>query len=226
MKASMPNNEELQGLKCEPTVGGDVSILLGILYSSIHPVAIHSLPSGLTIYRMQIASHSNKHNCAIGGPHESFEYMAASPQFGSMTVVFASLCQQLQNYKEFGPPNISKALMTNEDLKFAENYKEWGIENLNRESVIKQIENMEEDDDEALHNLITGDTEIFLEGNSIDIDQNATVEEIVEVPITCTCCGIELTNEGVKLMTALPAKSAIDDEEGYQFLKQMMKAQQ
>ena len=225
IKASMPENQELQSLQCEPTVGGDVAILLGILYSSIHPVAIHSLPSGLTIYRMQIASHYSKHNCAIGGPHESFEFMAASPQFGSMSMVFANLCQQLQNYKEFGPPSISKALMTAEDLKFAEKHKDWGMENFDRDMVIREIESAEDDDEGVLHNLTNGSTEILIEEESTEFDENATIREIVEVPITCSCCGIELNDEGVKIVTALPAKSAVDDEEGNQFLKYMMKAQ-
>ena len=140
IKANMPGDQDLNTLQCEPTVGGDVAILHGILYSSIHPLAIHSLPSGLTIYRMQIASHNSKRNCAIGGPHESFAFMAASPQFGSMSVVFANLCQQLQNYKEFGPPSVSLALMTLEDLKFAETHKDWGMENLDKDLVIKEIE--------------------------------------------------------------------------------------
>ena len=76
IKESLKENQELQKLCCQPTVGGDCDILLGILYTSIFPIAVHSLPNGLTIYKLQISSHDSKYNCAIGGPHESFEFMA------------------------------------------------------------------------------------------------------------------------------------------------------
>ena len=42
---------------------------------------------------------------------------------------------------------------------------------------------------------------------------------------SCSYCGSELDDEGVKIITALPAKAAVDDEEGTQILKHTMKAQ-
>ena len=123
IKASLKDNEELQSLKCQPNIGGECDILLGILYNSIFPVPIHSLENGFTIYKLVITPHDKSFNCAIGGPHESFEFMAS--QFGSMTAVFASLCQELETFKKVGPTKISKALMSAEDVEFANKYKEW-----------------------------------------------------------------------------------------------------
>ena len=60
-------------------------------------------------------------NAAIGGPHESFAKMGA--HYGSMSVVFANLSQQIESYRTVGPPSISKALMSEEDHEFAEKFK-------------------------------------------------------------------------------------------------------
>ena len=49
--------------------------------------------------------------------------------YGSMAVVFANLTKQLENFKNFGPPSIQKALMSKEDTDFAHKYKELEMEN-------------------------------------------------------------------------------------------------
>ena len=133
LKADKKENGELQELKCQPEVGGDCDILVGLMYSTIFPVAVHSLTNGLTIYKLKVTPHDERYDSVIGGPHESFQYMAT--QFGSMSIVFANLCQQLGNYQKFGPPKISSSLMTLEDVKFAEKFKEWEIENLEMEDI-------------------------------------------------------------------------------------------
>ena len=75
VKGDQPENPILQKLQCQPTIGGDVDVLMGMLYSSIHPEAIHSLPNGLTIYKMRITPHDSKFDSVIGGPHETFQLM-------------------------------------------------------------------------------------------------------------------------------------------------------
>ena len=90
IKASLKNNQELQNLKCQPVVGGECDALIGILHLSIFPEAVHSLDSGLTIYKLKITPHDKKYNAVIGGPHESFQFMAQ--EFGGMGIVFANLC--------------------------------------------------------------------------------------------------------------------------------------
>ena len=135
IKADKKNNEQLKNLKVEPVIGGDVDLLLGILYNGIFPVAVHSLTSGLTIYELQITSHKKSYNSVIGGPHESFQYLAQ--QAGSMNIVFAQLVQQLETYKQFGAPKLSNSLMSSEDLEFAMKFKEWEIENVTKHSLLE-----------------------------------------------------------------------------------------
>ena len=76
VKASKKNSAELQGLQCDPQAGGDCDVLLGIMYSSIFPEAVHSLVNGLTIYKLKLTPHDKRFNAVIGGPHESFQLMS------------------------------------------------------------------------------------------------------------------------------------------------------
>ena len=68
--------------KVPPVVGGNVDILMGMLYNSIFPEHIHSLENRLTIYRLQVAFNDKSYSAVIGGPHESFQFM--EDQAGSL----------------------------------------------------------------------------------------------------------------------------------------------
>ena len=57
LKSSQPDNHQLQQLKC---IGGEVDVLIGILYSNIFPRLVHSLDNGLTIYEMRATQHDKK----------------------------------------------------------------------------------------------------------------------------------------------------------------------
>ena len=106
LKSDDEENSKLQSMFVERVTGGQVDILLGLMYKAIFPTEVHSLPSGLTIYELQVASHDNKVNSVIGGPHESFEYIAQ--QVGGASLVFAHLMERLESYKDFGPPSLTK----------------------------------------------------------------------------------------------------------------------
>ena len=76
LKADDPDNEELQLLKVPEKIGGEADILLGILYESIHPQRVHTLPSGLFIAKLKLATHKILWTGVIGGPHKSFAILA------------------------------------------------------------------------------------------------------------------------------------------------------
>lgn len=205
LKSSDPDNEELQACKCQPIVGGDVDALIGILYTSIFPVEIHSLPSGLSIYKLQLTPHDRRYNSVIGGPHESFQFMLT--QFGGMSVVFANLCQQLENYKQFGPPKLSRSIMSLEEVQFAEKFRDRDIENY--EEVYDSFDSMNkaELDTECFDDKIV-ETEV----DTVNLSQ-AEVKNVL-----CCSCGIELCTVNMKaLMTAASIKNDEDDEMWKQF---------
>ena len=120
-------------------MGGSIDILLGITYNSIFPQPLHSLETGLTIYKLVITSHDPKYSYTIGGPHESFLSMAN--YFGGFRIFFANLQQQLESYRNFGPPKISKSLLTEEDVNFAEQFD---IENYRNFELLDAIDAMDD----------------------------------------------------------------------------------
>jgi len=117
LKTGLPNNNELQSLQCPDQIGGDVDVLVGILYQNIFPKAVFTLENGLTIYEMRVKSHDASVNAVIGGPHPSFRHLAQN--IGDVSILFANLSRQLQNYQQFGPPQIERALIC-KDVRLSE----------------------------------------------------------------------------------------------------------
>ena len=117
-----PGDQFLQSCSIPTQAGGQVDILLGILYSNIHPVMVHQLPCGVAIYKSSLASHNNKYNCLIGGPHKSFEMLAA--KVGNTTAMLTHFIEGLQHYRVWGPPKLPCAPLTLEDEIFARKMNE------------------------------------------------------------------------------------------------------
>ena len=122
-KENTDPNLNVESLKCPPVLGGNVDILLGMLYKNIFPKELYSLDNGLTIYSLKVTPHDKKFTACIGGPHESFKFMAE--QAGSWNIVFVNLMEQLETYKCFGAPKLSTSLMTQEEKDFALQFQEW-----------------------------------------------------------------------------------------------------
>ena len=60
--------------KVPEMAGRMIDGLIGTQYNLIHPIPIHSLPCGLTLYKTKLAPHKSGYNAAIGGPHTSFDF--------------------------------------------------------------------------------------------------------------------------------------------------------
>ena len=117
LKASDPANAELQGLKVPYTAGGEADILFGMQYHSCHPVIVHTLPCGLFIAKLQLATPDNRFTAAIGGPHTSFA--ALSSQAGDVSRLMIHFVDGLKSFRELGAPKLVAPLVTQEDIDFA-----------------------------------------------------------------------------------------------------------
>ena len=103
---------------CVPSVaGGEADILFGILYESCHPVHIHTLPSGLFLAKLKLATPDDQWAGVIGGPHISFEVL--SQQAGDVTRLMAHFVEGIKNFKTMGAPDLHGPVMTWEDIQFA-----------------------------------------------------------------------------------------------------------
>ena len=106
VKKDDPNNSVLQQCSLPSAVGGSVDILMGIMYSSIFPVPVHCLESGLTIYKSKLSPHYKGFNAVIGGPHSSFSILAEKA--GGTASLLAHFTEGLQAYRSWdgGAPRI------------------------------------------------------------------------------------------------------------------------
>ena len=130
-----------------------------------------------------------------------------------MAILFANLSQQLENYKNYGPPQIGKALMSEEDFRFAKKFMEWGDESLDQ-----HIQEFNKDDDNA--------EEIkFLEKNVLN-DAGEGNSHVDISTVTCVSCGEEVSCEAANVLCVLSTNVlSTKDDESETFLKQLQKAQ-
>ena len=145
IKSDAAGNNTLQSLKCYPKVGGqDLDILLGIMYQAFMPVLVHQMPNGLSIFELVIESHDSLYTAVIGGPHETFNQMAS--YCGGFGLLCSNLTSQLESFRNYGPPSISRCLMTEEDLAFALEFQEDLCEGYNKHYLDHILKDDEEED--------------------------------------------------------------------------------
>ena len=219
IKANMPSNKELQKLNCSPCIGGDINILIGMLYLKYFPKAVHSLPNGLTIYSLRVKSHDGKINAALGGPHSSFHQLGA--HYGSMSVVFANLSKQLENFRSYGPPSIQRSLISSEEVRFLQELKPMEFFDINSnesEFLFQNPEKLSCEGDVFDGNTVLDVTEIPEEslGNAAEEDYFSTGLDVVDhCTISCNECGRQVM-----------ALVKNEDDESISALKRLQQAQQ
>ena len=119
VKRDKPGNRVLQKCRVPQLAGGVTDVLLGIHYSLVHPDPVHTLESGLTIYRSKLVGHHKGFNAMIGGPHSSFDCL--SNQAGGVAQMVANFVLGLERYKagEWSAPRVPRIDMEDEEIQFA-----------------------------------------------------------------------------------------------------------
>ena len=110
--------------------------MIGIKYNSIFPIPVHSLPNGLTIYRLQTSSHSKHFTAAIGGPHEFLnQIILDDANLSGFTHLFVNLRQRMNDFWMSETKTIPCSVMTIEGKMFAIKYSEFGVSELDKVKV-------------------------------------------------------------------------------------------
>ena len=117
LKSSKPHDPELQALSVPAQVGGQVDILLGIQYATHFPTLVHSLESGLGIYKVKLTPSSSEYTAAIAGPHHSFNLILE--QAGGMMTMLTAFKEGINRWKEHGPPPPQHLPLTTEEIQLA-----------------------------------------------------------------------------------------------------------
>ena len=200
LKKDGKKNKAVQSLNCYPRIGGQCDILLGILYSNLFPKPVHTLESGLTIYKLVISSHDKKFNATIGGPHESFNSYAN--YFGSIPCFLANLQVQLENYNKFGPPKLSHTLLSKEDIEFAKQYNELNVDGYEDHELLHILDEDIQEVSEAPMDQAQCDDD---EPSSMDRDEDGEDESLDDCSnMVCSECGsdipVNLVNDEDQMM--------------------------
>ena len=171
IKSSDLTNLELQNCKVPVEVGGVVDVIIGSKYTSASPTHIHSLPSGFSIYAMQLETHEPGLNAVIGGPHKTFTLMVN--QMGGITEVRNFIhCLQvtINNFKMHGPPKIPH--ISSKDVEYV------------KETFADEFEL--EDPDFELFEEVSESEENFCSNNTV-LDPLIDIT-VADLPCQCTAC--------------------------------------
>ena len=193
LKASAPNNKELQNLK------GDVDILLGIRYLNCHPVLVHALANGLSIFRVRLTSHDG-YNAVIGGPHQAFNYLARKAgNTNQLVAAFASCISDIRACGEFVAPKISSKMMTIEEEAFAR-----AMNKGNEYDIMGDLEPEDMSNEVELFNVCLKYEDI-IQSSSFEGSPNENLEKDDGcILVTCSTCGTEVTFSEENAQNVIP----------------------
>ena len=171
--------------------GGVTDGLIGTQYNLIHPVPVHCLPSGLTLYRTKLAPHGPGFNAAIGGPHTSFDFCCGA--VGGAAKVVTLFTQQLELFKtgKWTAPRLTSFPMSDEEIVFAKkmNQLDGGMALEGLEKVEAEEEDTEREFEEILSLAKKPDQMLTAQVERI----SGNVETIPS--LTCATCGLTATPE-------------------------------
>ena len=204
VKADDPGNKELQNLKIPDLVGGEPDVLLGIMYESCHPIKIHTLPSGLFLARVKLASYGGWTG-VIGGPHKSFRLLAE--QAGNASNLMAHFVDGLQQFGKLGPPKLYTPMVTWDDVQFAQQMNKAEVQQIVGEDFIEEVVEVDESFD----------------NNYEDFDVQGAVE--VKEPLQCMMCGLDVAEDLSEVMEEISeVVSKVPNDEVFAELASMMSA--
>ena len=190
LKGTDPDNVELQELKAPEMVGGEVDILLGIHYECVHPIPIHRLSSGLTIFKLVLSSHLDLHTAVIGGPHDTFRQLA--DQAGNPSVLLTHFVQGLVQYEQLGPPKIPHIAMTEDDIKMASSHNERELKMIGGPVIPEPDDN---ENDEEFEVCTRYDHILIPEDQPVDnVDHNAKRKLVSCTRADLLSCDLDLVN--------------------------------
>ena len=233
VKADDPNNKELQEMKVPVMAGGEADVLLGILYQNCHPVIVHTLPCGLFIAKLKLASPNGEWTGVIGGPHRSFDMFAN--HVGDATRLMANFVDGLRDFQTLGAPKIHGPMMTWEDVNFAQRMSKAEIEDFTHQVMDTYGENedtMKKSDDKVAEFF---SSTILCNSCGTDLIEDDVLEEIKEATLSAAAKlnkGAALVSESddhqVKPVPAPVATSALysKDDEKLSELKNLVRLQE
>ena len=105
----------------------EVNVLIGIKYKLIHPEAIHTLPSGMTLYKCKLVGHNHGQNAMIRGPHFTFDCLRE--QAGGVANMVVNFVRSIDKYRDEDcyAPRVPNDPAKEEPGNIGVNYQSCGV---------------------------------------------------------------------------------------------------
>ena len=92
------DNPRIQNLEIPKKLGGNVQMLLGIIYQNIFPKILHTFPNGMTVFESRLMPASTGALACIGGPISCLDHICDSIGASSTLSYMANLTQNLGSF--------------------------------------------------------------------------------------------------------------------------------
>ena len=177
------NTEWVRNCRTPKQAGGVTDVLIGIHYNLIHPEPIHTLESGLCLFKSKLAPHKGGCLAMIGGPHSSFDMLSGAA--GSTARMMAQFVSGLEKYRsgDWYPPKIANNPVTCDEQMFAK-----VMNACEGDRAFREVFEMDEEELE-----VKGDFEEILELSDGDPMQAGTEKEPSLPVLRCTACKDDYT---------------------------------
>ena len=177
------NIDWVKSCKTPKQAGGVTDVLIGIHYNLIHPEPIHTLESGLCIFKSKLAPHKSGCLAMIGGPHSSFDILAGMS--GGTARMVAQFVSGLERYRsgEWSAPRVGNNPMTDGELLFAR-----AMNACEGEKVFREAFELEEEENETKVGV-----EEVLDLSDIAPNQFETEDEVKLPVFRCNACMVDYT---------------------------------
>ena len=166
---SHKNYKSIQNIQVPQMLGGEIDMILGILFASVYPEEVFSLPSGLKIYKSKFLPAKKGELACIGGPLGALDSIVANTSARSCVRYLANL---LTNYSNGYAPKIDFFPSSDSEMERGlDRFVDKGIPDVDEYLDSKANVEPESDDEEAV--------EVHLDKETTD--ESESDEEVDEV---------------------------------------------
>ena len=183
---------KLQKIQVPKCLGGEIDMILGIQFASIHPEPVFSMPNGLTVYKSKFAPVKSGEIACIGGPLDAIHSMVNNAGARKAVSYMSNLINMASN--EYSPRIDFFPSYDQEFDKNIENFTDKGIPQISEyiEMMRSELEDESLDDEEYTeeYNEIIKIEEVILENYSSQKD------EVLDEEMDCSDDVLDARSEG------------------------------
>ena len=167
------NNKDLQRIQIPECLGGEIDMILGIQFASIHPQPVFSMPSGLTVYKSMFAPVKGGEIACIGGPLDAIHMMVNNAGARKAVSYMSNLINMAAN--EYSPRIDFFPSYDMEFDKNIEKFSDKGIPQISEYVEMVKSELVDENLDEEEY---FGDANEIHTDDAESLDNEALIEDL------------------------------------------------